>query len=226
MKLPALAYRAHTAYNRIFHGFPNRYARLLAEARRAKPRTIVEIGTWRGDRAEELLETALVCHPPQLISFFAFDLFEEMSAETAVIEGSRSTLNPTEEEVRKRLARFSDAGVTIEVVAGNTLETLPKASLPTIDFAFIDGGHSYGTVRSDWQNIAKRMGPNSVVVFDDYVNQGAIRAYDFGVNKLVNEIDKAVYDVEVLHPADWWPKEWGLMKNQLVKVRLAGSGSS
>lgn len=225
MKLPSFAYRAHTAYNRLVHGLPNRYARLSDEARKARPRTIVEIGTWRGDRAVELLEAALESHPPEEISFFAFDLFENMSAENAVFEASRSTANPSESEVRSRLARFSDAGVTVSIVAGNSLETLPAASLPIVDFAFIDGGHSYSTVRSDWANIAKVMAPNSVVIFDDYVNEGAVREYDFGVNKLISEIDRAAYDVEVLSPADWWPKEWGLMTNQLVKVTLAGSGA-
>lgn len=226
MKLLPLAYRAHATYNRLFHGFPNRYARLLDEAGKAKPRTIVEIGTWRGDRAEELLEVAVKYHRPEEVSFFAFDLFENMSSETAVFEGSRSTKNPTEAEVRARLARFSDAGVSVNIVAGNTLETLPAASLPQIDFAFIDGGHSYSTVRSDWENIARVIGPKSVVVFDDYVNEEAIQAYGFGVNQLVGEIDTAAYNVEVLDPADWWPKDWGMMKNQLVKVTLRGARAS
>lgn len=222
MKLPSLAYRAHAAYNRVIHRYPNRYARLLEEARLAKPRTIVEIGTWRGDRAEELLEIALEHHTPEEVSFFAFDLFENMSSETAEVEGSRSTSNPTQAQVTARLKRFSDAGASIQIIAGNTLETLASTSLPRIDFAFIDGGHSYSTVRSDWENVARAIGPNSVVIFDDYVNEGAIEAYGFGVNKLVSEIDTAAYKVEVLNPADWWPKEWGVMKNRLVKVTPAG----
>lgn len=219
MRLPAAIYRAHTAYNRLVHRLPNRYARLLEEARKARPRTIVEIGTWRGERAEELLDAALDFNPPTNISFFAFDLFEAMNSETAIAEASRAGANPTESEVRQRLSRFSEAGVSIHIFSGNSLHTLPKANLPQIDFAFIDGGHSYGTVRSDWENISRAIGPSSVVIFDDYVNEGAIAAYDYGVNALIDEIDRSKYRVDLLTPVDWWRKDWGLMKNQLVRVK-------
>jgi predicted O-methyltransferase YrrM len=68
------------------------------------------------------------------------------------------------EDVAKRL---SEAGINANLIQGNTRITLP-AHEGEYDFAFIDGGHSVETIRSDWENVKRLMKPGGVVVFDDY----------------------------------------------------------
>ena len=71
----------------------------------------------------------------------------------------------TLESLRRNLWRV---GVhhRVDIVQKNTadaIDDLPK----TIDFAFIDGDHSYEGVKQDWEIISPRMSPFGVVVFHD-----------------------------------------------------------
>lgn len=66
---------------------------------------------------------------------------------------------------------------------GNPKQTLPKLArkLPKMDLIYIDGGHDYQTVQSDWGNAKKIMHEKTVVIFDDY------SLYE-GVRRVVDEI--------------------------------------
>ena len=64
---------------------------------------------------------------------------------------------------------------------GDSKSLLPWLHLPPLDLVFIDGGHDYETVKSDWENVQKYLHARSVVVFDDY--------HLPDVQKAVHEID-------------------------------------
>ena len=215
--------KAHTVFNRLVHGHSSRYERLKLEAEQARPATILEIGVWHGERARQLITAALSSRPAEGISYFGFDLFERMTPDLVAPEASHRSRNPSMAEIRERLSSFADRGVTVKLFAGNTRETLAAAitELPPIDFAFIDGGHSYETVKSDWENVERVIHARSVVIFDDYVCEEAVEREGFGVNRLMAEIDRSRYKVEILEPVDWWPRPWGIFKNQLAKVTAA-----
>lgn len=56
------------------------------------------------------------------------------------------------------------------------------AGYPDIEFAYIDGDHSYEGVRNDFLKVAPHLVANAVVVFDDYYD-------DFpGVQRFINEL--------------------------------------
>ncbi|NEU10431.1 class I SAM-dependent methyltransferase [Flavihumibacter sp. R14] len=46
-----------------------------------------------------------------------------------------------------------------------------------IDFLFIDGGHEYGTVKSDYENYSKLVRPGGMIVFHDVVGLEDVRRY-------------------------------------------------
>ncbi len=89
-----------------------------------------------------------------------------------------------------------------------------------MDLIFIDGGHSYETVTSDWQYVQMLMKEGTTVVFDDFVNVNARVRAGIGVNCVINEIDRDVFSVQLLTPIDWYFHPWGMMTVRLVKVTI------
>ena len=139
-----------------------------------KPRTIVEVGTWSGHRALQMARAALAASPS--VRYLGFDLFEEATPE---LDAAEKNVKPHygEMQVDALLARFASnhPGFEYALTAGDTRETLPELSE---DFAFIDGGHSLETVRSD----LARLGGCKVVVLDDWY-EGPIDTSRFGCNR-------------------------------------------
>ena len=62
-----------------------------------------------------------------------------------------------------------------------------------IDMIFLDGGHSYKTVKNDLSIILKNIKKNKIIICDDY-NQ-----VEYGVKKAVDEISKDVSEIKILN---------------------------
>ena len=62
-----------------------------------------------------------------------------------------------------------------------------------VDFCFLDGGHSYKTVRNDLTILVSKMKKNSVIICDDYDQDG------YGVKKAVDELLNTVTSIESLN---------------------------
>ena len=58
---------------------------------------------------------------------------------------------------------------------------MQQIDITNIDFVFLDGGHSYETVKEDLNIILKKLKKDSVILVDDY-NQNS-----YGVKKAVDE---------------------------------------
>src|SRR3989344_6065221 len=56
-----------------------RYSQLSDVIREIRPKTIMEIGTWSGKRAEAMIQLAQSLCPDEEISYFGFDLFEDLT---------------------------------------------------------------------------------------------------------------------------------------------------
>jgi precorrin-6B methylase 2 len=79
----------------------------------------------------------------------------------------RENLNSTE-SIKKFLKKFKK---NINLVRGDTNKTLKLADLSKIDFAFIDGGHSYETTYNDLSMLYSSMKSKSnTIVCDDYID--------------------------------------------------------
>lgn len=64
---------------------------------------------------------------------------------------------------------------------GNTKVELPKVQASRINFAFLDGAHTYEDVKFEFEHIKGRQQPGDVVVYDDYTPDqfpGLVRAVD------------------------------------------------
>lgn len=170
---------------------PKRYSQLLKMIGFYKPNTIVETGTWNGGRAIQMAMAAF--QYTDSIHYVGFDLFEEATPEVDHIELNSKPHNSLA-AVNKRLEEFSgkmfEKGkeFTFELFKGDTKKTLKDCeSIKDADFAYIDGGHSYDTVKSDYENL-KHI---PVLVFDDYFSKDGNNKMpeNDGVNQLVKEIE-------------------------------------
>ena len=132
-----------------------------------KKANLVEVGTWNGGRAVQMAQAAFKAGVKE-VKYVGFDTFEEgQDQEHEVNVKTTHSL----ESVRRRLDHFATAmsrrglSFSFKLIKGNTLRTLPKSLVHTSNatFAWIDGGHSEETVKSDYA--ALKHVP--YVVFDD-----------------------------------------------------------
>jgi predicted O-methyltransferase YrrM len=110
----------------------------------------------------------------------------------------------------------------VEIVRKITCEAAPE--LPErVDFAFVDGDHSYEGVKTDWEILQPRLGPWSIVVFHDSlweVHRGVSlyeewRSEKMGVPAFLENLRKEGYPLVTIDA------DWGLTMVQGVK----GSGA-
>lgn len=167
-----------------FDGCATRYDQITRIIAMFKPVSIVEVGTWNGDRAI-LMATEALKHKKEFI-YYGFDLFEQANKESDDRELNVKK-HFSADDVRKKLLEFKEknAGFDFALVAGDTRETLHNYQFDDgIDLAFIDGGHSIDTIKSDYEALKSA----KLVLFDDFYHGGADTT-KFGCNILVETLE-------------------------------------
>jgi len=166
-----------------------RYAFLLKSIYKKKPKSIIEIGVYNGNRAIEMIETAKIFNKE--IVYYGFDLFEDFYKKKNLLKKELSKNPQSEKKILNKLKNFNK----IKLIKGNTKFTLPKftKSNRVIDFVYIDGGHSFNTIKNDWKYISKIISNNSLVVFDDYYEFTNKKKLKIGCNKVINSLPKQKY---------------------------------
>jgi len=155
------------------HSFLNEYIN------RNECMKIMEIGVADGKNARAMVMVAIRHFSPKEVEYCGFDLF-------GGIDDFRM------EQVRQKL---KETGCKFKLFKGDSVETLPRETktLPKMDLIFIDGGHSYATVNSDWENSRPLMHDETAVFFHNY---------DFsGPKRVVDDISREKYQVKVLNPS-------------------------
>jgi hypothetical protein len=210
--------RFQRTVNRLRYGMPDRYGHLSQTIERQRARRLLEIGVWDAVHSRWMIEAALRQSPPQEIVYYGFDLFEHADASTIDHEVSKPA--PTMEHVRSVLQPYVEQGVTVHLFRGDTTKVLPDIApvLPTMDFIFIDGGHSEETVRNDWTWVSPCIGRDTVVIFDDYVDPVSVVESGVGVNAVVDGIDDSKYTRRLLRPVDRFPKPWGTLSIAFAQI--------
>lgn len=156
----------------------NRYNDLIAEVAKYKPKTILEVGTYRGDRGRTLVEEARKYNSN--IHYYGFDLWSELTPELRITEFMGKKKESSREVAE---ANLKASGGTYTFIQGNTRETLKtfKPDRP-LDFIFIDGGHSLETIESDWKNLEPHFHAETHIYLDDFydrdLTKGCFRLYN------------------------------------------------
>lgn len=174
-----------------------RYQQLDMIVNDIKPSTILEVGTWDGERAIHLCEIALK-HKEQ-VTYYGFDLFEEGTDESDASELNvkrRCSVDEVLQKLKQFREKYGDR-FNAHLFRGNTRVTLPSVAEKLgdeVDFAFVDGGHSIETMRSDINALAKA----KVVVVDDYYRADAEgRSPDtskHGANAVLHETPEKLFN--------------------------------
>ena len=106
------------------------------------------------------------------LHYTGYDIFEAADLDLARREKNGKGPGSYERalhSIRKTQSRYPN--ITFDLIRGNTRDTLQPA---TYDFVYIDGGHSYETVRHDFSQIRG----STTIFFDDYHLGGVERAVD------------------------------------------------
>ncbi|MCW3993241.1 MAG: class I SAM-dependent methyltransferase [Candidatus Bathyarchaeota archaeon] len=138
----------------------------------------MEIGVAEGENARTMIEVAIRNFSPEEVEYYGFDLF-----------GGNDDFRL--KQVRQKL---KETRCKFKLFKGDSVKTLPKAlkTLSKMDLIFIDGGHSYTTVKSDWEYSKSLMHNETAVFFHNY---------DFsGPKRVVDNISREKYQVKIIHP--------------------------
>lgn len=145
--------------------------------------SVGEIGTHSGKTASQILNYLLSKNIP--ITYTGYDLFDEANESTNKEEVNGKGVGSYQRAVTKlqKLKKRHQDNFQYELIKGNTKDTL----IPTnFDFVYIDGGHSYDTVKHDYSMVKD----SKIIVFDDY--------HLDGVKKFIDELlteDKDMFKV-------------------------------
>lgn len=177
-----------------------RYAQLTQILATMRCENLVEIGTWNGRRAEELVAAAL--RRARAVTYHGFDLFEALSDEDLSAELSKRP--PSQAEVEAKLRRFQQRIALLNILRplrgrrfefalhqGYTRQTLPlfRRTYPDFraQFIFIDGGHSIQTIADDWDNCSRFVDRAGAIFLDDFYGDEKLTER-FGCNKLIERL--------------------------------------
>jgi hypothetical protein len=192
-----------------------RYAQLTEAIGEMFCENLVEVGTWTGGRAEELVSAAL--RRSRTVTYHGFDLFEALTEEELRAELSKRP--PSKASVEMRLLRFQRRVSLLSALRpwrrrrfdfvlhqGYTRDTLPvfREANPNFraQFIFIDGGHSIDTVRDDWENCSLIVDAHGAIFLDDFYGNAEV-AERFGCNKLIEILGAdPAWNVTVLPETD------------------------
>ena len=161
-----------------------------------KPKNFLEIGVLEGVTSRNVCELLYQIHKDDFkftgVDLFGIDLLNSNTKEFTPISNKIS--NPLKWFFFKFILRIephSKEGVdfllkkfgnSINILKGNSNQVLNQINLKKIDFVFLDGGHSYETVKKDLQILTSNLDKNSVIVCDDY------NLSHYGVKDAVDEI--------------------------------------
>ena len=169
-----------------------------------KPKHFLEIGVFCGVTSRNVCELLNTIHKGNFL-YTGFDLFgEKLNQERNEIVPEyiknqkfsnllkhfyynvilKENLNSVE-SVKKFLNKFKN---NINLVKGDTNKTLSQHDLSDIDFAFIDGGHSYKTTYSDLSVLYSFMkNKKKTIVCDDYMDASYITEVKAAVDDFVKK---------------------------------------
>jgi hypothetical protein len=169
---------------RLLHPRAPRGRRARVLERLPKRGAGAEIGVWKGDFSERILEVA------RPVRLHLVDPWRAVSGEE--YEGARyggglsegqAEMDALHDAVLRRFERERRKGV-VEVHRLPSLEAAARLAGGELDFVYIDGDHRYEAVKADLEAWAPRLRPGGLLAGDDYGVEGW---WDDGVTRAVDE---------------------------------------
>tara|TARA_B100001057_G_scaffold499668_1_gene611205 strand:- start:567 stop:1217 length:651 start_codon:yes stop_codon:yes gene_type:complete len=162
-----------------------RYSNILLLILFYRPKSIIEIGVYKGVRSKEMIQAAKIFN--KNIEYFGFDLFEMINRK--IQKNELSKIPHSRKDIKNNLSKYAK----VKLFKGYTSKTLDKLKNKKVDFIFIDGGHKLSTIKNDWIKSKKFQKKNSIIIFDDYYLQNKKIIRYFGCNLVVKKISDTKY---------------------------------
>ena len=180
---------------------------LLNQIEIYKPKNFIEVGVFQGVTSRNVCEKLYEINKENFL-FHGIDIFEDTNIN---IDNKEMTIkhnkisNPFKhlifniilkknlfsiDSIYSFLKKFKN---NVQLYKGFSETQLPKIDMSKIDMVFLDGGHSYETVKSDLSLILKGIKKNKIIICDDYDQ------VDYGVKKAVDELKNQVSEIKELN---------------------------
>lgn len=147
------------------------------------PQLIGEIGTHKGNSASQMVN--LLAPKVEKLHYTGYDVFDFAVDNVDFNRSERNGKNGAAYEVSEKVfVKLANryANFTYDLNKGFTSDTLIKPM--KFDFVYIDGGHSYDTVKHDYSMVKD----SKVIMFDD--------VQIAGVRKFVDELIDSGAEIE------------------------------
>jgi predicted O-methyltransferase YrrM len=158
---------------------------------------ILEIGTHRGNTAIELIKNS----KNKDVNYYGVDIFKE--GWSREIEYEEQSIEPHSiSEVQNYLNQVSK---NVFLFSGKSKDKHKDIELKKIkfDLIFIDGGHSYNTVRDDFFMYINQLNEGGVIFFDDYTTEFSYppdNPIPLGVKPFIDDLIMfGQYNVEIVN---------------------------
>ena len=168
-----------------------------------KPHHFLEIGVFCGVTSRNICEFLNLIHNGNF-TYTGIDLFgnesDDNNEKKPVYIKHQKFSNPLKhlyynlvinenlnslESVKKFLINFEDQ---VTLYKGNSNKVLKNLNIEKIDFAFIDGGHSYQTTLNDLEIVYQNMkGRKGTIVCDDYQDASYITEVKKAIDNFVKK---------------------------------------
>ena len=151
----------------------------LKEVKRKSPKTFLEVGVFHGVTARNVCELLHLIHKSDF-KYIGLDLFEENDENKSEVIPSTYFSNPFKKIYFKYIKKqnpYSKGAVedllkkyknNITLIKGNSNLVLKKIDMSKIDYVFLDGGHTYETVKNDLECCLEVINSNGTILCDDY----------------------------------------------------------
>lgn len=146
------------------------------------PKVIVEIGTYQGKTTQALYQNS-----SPAAQIYTIDL---PSVSERGHSESLTDLVLTENQERPFLPEDSRVNLLLQ-----DSKTIDLGQVSAIDFAFIDGSHSYEYARSDTELILRHLSPTGVIVWHDASLPEFVSGY--GVRRYLAELSEEVVPLKI-----------------------------
>lgn len=179
-----------------------------------QPSSILEIGVYKGDFALRML-SQISKQNQSTTKYLGIDLFSEM--QTRENFQKEISMWPEQKDLVLKKLKNAYPKIDIKLVQGYSSDYLSMEKYK-YDLVFIDGGHSFPTVFSDWNLSSSLLSQKGVIFFDDYTTKKGALKSGFGIRQVVRNIDRTQWKIKIFHNADYFKKTWGVLILKIAKV--------
>ncbi len=166
---------------------------ILAQlVRHFKPRTIVEVGTYRGVTTRLLLDNI-----PSGSRIYTIDL--PLETDAGGLQAVSDERLITHRVVGADYLQHPNRAAVTQIL-GDTFDPLTWKQVPdNVEFAFIDASHSYEAVRNDTEKLWPKLSKGAVILWHDYTETVSPER---GVGRYIRELMRKHEDVFVCSGTD------------------------